>query len=731
MGWSAHRNADPERRRATATRIRRSVRPHTRRWTVGLIALALVAPALAPGRAHADTATFQQYPIPGAFFTDAVTQGPDGNMWFGSSGQIGFVTPAGQVTVWPTPGGLDVFSVTVGPDGKIWFPMGSSIWTVDASGQFTDMHVSTGGAASVALGPDGNVWYASPNGYVVGKVTPAGVNTPYAIPRATSPVQNEPLGITAGPDGNMWIAQDFQIGRITLGGSLKEFTLTAPPMQGIGAVAITTGPDGNLWWVENQADRVGRITTTGSVTEFPMPSEDGQANGIAVGPDGNLYFTEEAGDRIGQVTTSGVIREIHTPAPQVGPFGIAAGPDGRVWFTEMYTGSLNAFDPASIQPPPAPCMTISTSTTLTQDVGPCSGDGIDVVGSNLTLNLNGHKLFGTNGHLGDFAGVRILGGSGVQVIGGSSKGVPGTITGFDAGVLVRGGSGNVIAHLLVTENFGAAGQSSLLGDGILIEHSAGNQVLGNTVRHNGIYDDIAVLGVDSNNNTIQGNTVEQADDLRAFVEGAGEGIIINPFLETSNPRRGESIYGNNVISNVVRDNVGPGISILSDVSATIRGNLAQHNGFRADGRPGLFPGNGIGIHALAMADHSTKDVIDANTVLDNFGDGLQDFNSYDNQFTRNSGNGNGSPLDWRRHYDLSDFSQAFLPGSGPCSTNVWVANTWGTGGYSNACVTFNGHGPKPSSGSLSAAQTAEMSHMEGDVTFFARHGKPMSAAPAG
>jgi len=40
-----------------------------------------------------------------------------------------------------------------------------------------------------------------------------------------------------------------------------------------GPIGITAGPDGNLWFTEMVAGKVGRITTAGVVTEFPVTTE--------------------------------------------------------------------------------------------------------------------------------------------------------------------------------------------------------------------------------------------------------------------------------------------------------------------------------------------------------------------------------------------------------------------------------------------------------------------------
>src|ERR1700733_12776761 len=85
--------------------------------------------------------------------------------------------------------------------------------------------------------------------------------------------------------------------------SISEY-LTAP---GNGPWAIATGPDGALWFTELQANKIGRITTAGPITEFAAPTASSGPRSIVAGPDGALWFTEEAADKIGRITTSGTI----------------------------------------------------------------------------------------------------------------------------------------------------------------------------------------------------------------------------------------------------------------------------------------------------------------------------------------------------------------------------------------------------------------------------------------
>jgi hypothetical protein len=42
-------------------------------------------------------------------------------------------------------------------------------------------------------------------------------------------------------------------------------------MANIDPMGITAGPDGNLWFTGAGSDKIGRITTSGAVTEFQIP----------------------------------------------------------------------------------------------------------------------------------------------------------------------------------------------------------------------------------------------------------------------------------------------------------------------------------------------------------------------------------------------------------------------------------------------------------------------------
>lgn len=176
----------------------------------------------------------------------------------------------------------------------------------------------------------------------------------YPIPRPGG----EPAWITAGPDGNLWFtdASTNQIGRITPSGTITEFLI---PTVGGGPRQITKWTDGNLWFNEGSSTQnlIERITPTGTITPFLVPSTP---YGITAGPDGNLWFAESTANKIARMTPNFSFTEFPMPTPNAFPSFVTAGPDGNVWFFDANgvgritpTGIITEFPmPAAFQSDP-------------------------------------------------------------------------------------------------------------------------------------------------------------------------------------------------------------------------------------------------------------------------------------------------------------------------------------------------------------------------------------------
>ncbi len=158
-----------------------------------------------------------------------------------------------------------------------------------------------------------------------------------------------PSAIALGSDSNLWFTQNTggasdEIGRITPTGMVTEFPL---PSVNAGPTGITAGADGNLWFTESGTNMIGRITTLGVITEFAVPTANSGLSSITAGPDGNLWFTEFTGQKIGRITPAGIVTEFTIATAGHQPSVITASPDGNLWFTD-FNGEIGRITTAGV-----------------------------------------------------------------------------------------------------------------------------------------------------------------------------------------------------------------------------------------------------------------------------------------------------------------------------------------------------------------------------------------------
>ncbi len=160
---------------------------------------------------------------------------------------------------------------------------------------------------------------------------------------------SSPAGIATDGSGSMWFTElnTGRIGRITASGVVNEFTV---PSAGGTPVRIAAGAvDGNMWFTEYNGNIIGRITPSGVVTEFTVPTSHAGVYGIAAGSDGNMWFCEQAVNKIGKITPTGTITEYSSGLTAgSGPFSIIGGVDGNMWFTEAFGGRIGRITPAGV-----------------------------------------------------------------------------------------------------------------------------------------------------------------------------------------------------------------------------------------------------------------------------------------------------------------------------------------------------------------------------------------------
>jgi virginiamycin B lyase len=102
---------------------------------------------------------------------------------------------------------------------------------------------------------------------------------------------------------------------------------------------VVAGPDGALWFTEQGAGSVGRITTAGQITEYPIPNN---ASGLAdtgptdiVSSGGGLWFLTDIGESTYRMATNGTFTPVYSdgfcPAASLAP-----SDTGGVWLMQSF-----------------------------------------------------------------------------------------------------------------------------------------------------------------------------------------------------------------------------------------------------------------------------------------------------------------------------------------------------------------------------------------------------------
>ena len=279
----------------------------------------------------------------------------------------------------------------------------------DPVGTITEYPVASGGGLNrITSGPDGNIWFTESGINKIARMTPAGSATPGVVTEFAIPTPDSgPIDITTGPDGALWFTEFVgTIGRITTSGQITEYRIA--PLRNNGtslkkdrafAFGITSGPDGALWFIVNccapsgQPDSsIGRITTTGEITLFPVPKGTSPAVGITTGPDGNLWYpatnvpcanknlpcSDRIDGRIQRMTPAGVVTgDFVIPSPYSDPSRIVTGSDGNLWFTEQGAIGANGCCQPS-RPEPGKIGRITTAGVITEFTTPPNSAGSPV-----------------------------------------------------------------------------------------------------------------------------------------------------------------------------------------------------------------------------------------------------------------------------------------------------------------------------------------------------------------
>jgi streptogramin lyase len=294
-----------------------------------------------------------EYGIPAESKPWDIAQGPNGTLWFTDQGsnEIGSITTAGAVKEYSLPlkTVIGPRGITEGPEGNMWFANGR-VGKITASGEVTEYAVPNGSEAfSITPGPEGYLWFTDWGTSKISKMSPSGV---IVAEYSMSNPYDRPEGIVLGPEGDFWFTSYYSgdtsevstIGKITPTGVITEYALP----ENAEPAGIAAGPDGNLWYTDAGTNKIGKINANGEHTEYALPTGSAPDK-IAQGSDGLLWFTDEGTAKIGRITTTGHVSEYALPAGSE-PVGIASGPNGKLWYTDYGSNKIGSITPGTTEP---------------------------------------------------------------------------------------------------------------------------------------------------------------------------------------------------------------------------------------------------------------------------------------------------------------------------------------------------------------------------------------------
>ncbi len=160
--------------------------------------------------------------------------------------------------------------------------------------------------------------------------------------------------IAARGGADLWFTEStrHRIGRITSSGTITEFPVPRPLVR---PFHIIYGPDNKMWFTEADSTRIGYLRlgdfAEGEVTIKVARSQPAV---IANGPDARLWFTDAGANKIGRMRSNGTLVEYALPTANSGPLGITHGLTNSVWFTEATANKIGRIN-----------LTVDSSAVLT------------------------------------------------------------------------------------------------------------------------------------------------------------------------------------------------------------------------------------------------------------------------------------------------------------------------------------------------------------------------------
>ena len=294
-------------------------------------AISISQPTQVPG-------TYQELTAGGDSTCAVKSDAPKNLVCFGSnkSAQLAAVGTFQPSTVYNPPENGTNTDIIVDTAGDTWTTLNNSLLRISDNGQQTAFLVSATAIADLALGPDGNIYFPDGDNVAV-------FDIPTTSRTATWPGPGGELSsVATGNDRQIWVTGPSLISKFNLSGDRTDYAL--PSSKKEYSTGITPGPPESrtMYFTETATNKIGRITSTGAVTEWVIPTAASGTKFLVNGPDDLIYFTETASNKIGILNpTTGTFQEVSAGiTPNAGLARLYVLSDGAVWFIEKNSNKL-------------------------------------------------------------------------------------------------------------------------------------------------------------------------------------------------------------------------------------------------------------------------------------------------------------------------------------------------------------------------------------------------------
>lgn len=241
---------------------------------------------------------------------------------------------------------IRVRALTAAPDGNLWYlgreGESNQLGKITPEGVVTEYALpdTDGGSSSLTVGADGNLWFPDGNNHLI-RATLDGVTTQFNAPKSRA--------ITLGPDENLWvIEQSDAVDVFKHDGSILESfgSYTMPEDLELSSITSIPAPNAAVIYSTLSEAQIVRRTMAGDLRRFDLSaSVENAIYGLTYNQFGYAWFAVPDQHRLGKLNlTTGSVALYTPPGANARPGDTTLGPDGNLWFSEYqvgYVGRLN------------------------------------------------------------------------------------------------------------------------------------------------------------------------------------------------------------------------------------------------------------------------------------------------------------------------------------------------------------------------------------------------------